>query len=76
MSFGNKTQDGYVCHLFFAYSFSLSILLSQFSSEDHTGGFEESRPTFTVINRDKETPYTEKMMEFFKSSRNLGALER
>lgn len=52
---------------YFFIFISLSILLSQFSSEDHTGGFEESRPTFTVINRDKETPYTEKMMDFLKA---------
>ena len=36
---------------YFFIFISLSILLSQFSSEDHTGGFEVSRPTFTVINR-------------------------
>lgn len=30
---------------YFFIFISLSILLSQFSGEDHTGGFEESRPT-------------------------------
>ena len=61
---------------YFFIFISLSILLSQFSSEDHTGGFERAAPHLLMINRDKETHIQKKMMDFLKAHGNLGALER
>ena len=58
---------------YFAIFIGLSILLSQFSKESFNSGFEESRPEFTVINRDGETPYTEKNDGFSEGTRNLCA---
>lgn len=60
---------------YFVIFIGLSILLSQFSGQDYTSVFEESRPAFTVINRDKETPYTKKMMDFLKEHGSYMPLE-
>ena len=60
---------------YFAIFIGLSILLSQFSKESFNSGFEENRPEFTVINRDGETPYTEKMMDFLKEHGTYVPLE-
>lgn len=49
---------------YFIIFIGVSIMLSQIGRQSYSSVFEESRPTFTVINRDKETVYTEKMMDF------------
>ena len=43
---------------YFIIFIGVSIMLSQFSRQSYNSVFEESRPAFTVINRDKETIYT------------------
>ena len=60
---------------YFIIFIGVSIMLSQIGRQSYSSVFEESRPTFTVINRDKETAYTEKMMDFLKEHGTYVPLE-
>lgn len=60
---------------YFIIFIGVSIMLSQIGRQSYSSVFEESRPTFTVINRDKETVYTEKMMDFLKEHGTYVPLE-
>ncbi len=45
---------------------AMFIIIASFYSEQISTDFSAARPTFTVINRDKETPLTEGLMEYLR----------
>lgn len=45
---------------------AMFIIIASFYSEQVSTDFSAARPAFTVINRDKETPLTEGLMEFLR----------
>ena len=45
---------------------AMFIIIASFYSEQVTTDFSAVRPAFTVINRDKDTPLTDGLMEFLR----------
>lgn len=45
---------------------AMFLIIASFYSEQVTADFSAVRPAFTVINRDKDTPLTEGLMEFLR----------
>lgn len=61
--------------IYFAIFMALSLALGKSMEQNSGSGFSEVKANFTVINRDRETPLTGRMMDFLKEHGNYVEIE-
>lgn len=61
--------------VYFGIFMALSLVMGKTVASEYAGGFSEVKVNFTVINRDKETPLTDEMMDYLKSHGNYVEIE-